>query len=103
MNRLRITEGQFQETIIGLAQLYGWRVAHFRPAWTEKGWRTPVQGHTGFPDLALARNSRVILAELKTDKGKMRKDQEDWAEAIGPEMHRIWRPSDLERIREELK
>lgn len=101
--RKRITEGEFQETVIGLAKIHGWRVSHFRPAWTEQGWRTPLSGHTGFPDLALARSSRVILAELKTQRGKVTQDQQAWADAIGPEMYRLWRPSDLEQIKEELK
>jgi hypothetical protein len=98
----RMTEGDFQETVIGLAKLFGWQVAHFRPAWTEQGWRTPMQGHKGYPDLTLARRGVVLIAELKTEKGKVTKDQQAWAEQIG-EQYRLWRPSDLEAIKEELK
>lgn len=98
----RMSEGQLTETVIQLAKFYGWTVTHFRPAWTEQGWRTPLSGHKGFPDIALARNGVVILAELKTEKGKVTKEQQRWADAIG-EQYRLWRPSDLDSLKEELR
>lgn len=59
------TEAMFQIEIIELARILGWRVAHFRPAQTRHGWRTPVAADgKGFPDLVLVRE-RVIYAELK--------------------------------------
>jgi hypothetical protein len=100
--RLHMTEGEFTETVIELAKFRGWQVSHFRPAMTEHGWRTPLAGHKGFPDLALARNGVVILAELKTEKGRVTKEQEKWAAAIGAQ-YRLWRPRDLETIGEELR
>ena len=72
---------------INLAQLLGWRVAHFRPARTAKGWRTAMQGDTGFPDLVLVeprdRWMRPIMwVELKSEKGTLSPDQEAWRDAL---------------------
>lgn len=44
------TEIQWQAQVIELAHILGWTVAHFRPALTKHGWRTPVQADgAGFP------------------------------------------------------
>lgn len=80
-----MTETQLQQRVIDTAKVLGWRVAHIRPARTDKGWRTPYQGHAGLPDLILARGSRVLLVELKTDAGKVSLDQRSWLEAAGVE------------------
>jgi len=53
------------------------------------------------PDLILARRGVVILAELKSDKGRLTLEQIAWQRAIG-EHHRLWRPSDLPSIVREL-
>jgi hypothetical protein len=97
-----MTEAQFTDAVIETALLFHWSVTHFRPAWSERGWRTAVQGHKGFPDIALARNGIVLLAELKADKGKLRPEQVIWRDAIGPEHYRLWFPSDLPAIVREL-
>lgn len=104
MNELqkRMTESQFTETVIELAKYNRWMVSHFRAARTERGWRTPLQGHAGFPDLILARGGVVLLVELKTVKGKVTRDQQQWAGEIGTQ-YRLWRPTDLEAIKEELR
>lgn len=102
MNGLPLSEAQFTETVIELAKFHGWMVSHFRPAWTERGWRTALQGHPGFPDLTLARNGVVLIVELKTVKGKTTKQQQRWGEAIGSQ-YRLWRPTDLDAIKEELR
>jgi hypothetical protein len=50
-----VTEADLQATILDAARLLGWRACHFRPARTTRGWRTPVEGDPGFPDLTLAK------------------------------------------------
>ena len=60
-----MTERELQGAIIDAARLLGWRVCHFRPARTLNGWRTPIEGHPGFPDLVLLRPPRLIFAELR--------------------------------------
>lgn len=98
----KMSEANFTNTVIEMAMTFGWRVAHFRPAETKKGWRTAMTGHIGFPDLVLARHEQVMFVELKSDTGKMRPDQEAWAKAIGPNFQ-VWRPGDLKKIERLLR
>jgi hypothetical protein len=105
-----ITESDFLKQVIDLAHIYGWKVAHFRPAMTARGWRTAVQADgAGFPDLVLVRD-RVIFAELKSDGGKLSVSQDTWlyrlVEAAKNMMGLgvyVWRPSDFDGIVEVLK
>ena len=102
-----LTEADFLAQVIDLAHLLGWRTAHFRPAWSGRGWRTPVQGDgAGFPDLILVRRDRLIAAELKREVGGVvSEDQRLWLAAFdkaGLETA-IWRPSDLTAIAEALR
>jgi len=83
-------------------EFYGWRCAHFRPARTAQGWRTPMQGDVGVPDLILARDGQVLLAELKSARGQPSADQELWLEALGAHA-RLWRPADWPAIQNELR
>ena len=99
--RNSMTEEQLGDTVIGLAHLFGWKIVHFRPARTERGWRTLMQGDTGFPDLVIARDGQVIFAELKSAKGRLRPDQEAWINALG--FCYVWRPADLDFIKERLR
>ncbi len=100
-NVIRLPEREFQNQILELAELYKWRVHAERPARTKDGWRTPIQGEPGFPDLVLVRGSRLILAELKSDKGKVSDDQELWLKAFAQVCvveTGVWRPRDWEDI-----
>jgi hypothetical protein len=98
-------EEVFQKDVIELAHTLGWRVAHFRPALTKHGWRTPVSADgKGFPDLILVRD-RVIAVELKRRKGKASVEQLEWLDAFraaGVEAY-LWRPDDVDDIFEILR
>ena len=98
-------EEQLLTHIIELAHLYHWTVAHFRPARTEKGWRTAVSGDgKGFPDLVLVRANRIMAMELKSEKGKVSQEQWEWLEALGKtgaEVY-LWKPNQIEEIAEVL-
>jgi hypothetical protein len=100
-----VTEADFLGQVIELAHLYGWRVAHFRPAYTARGWRTPVQADgAGFPDLVMVGRGRVIAAELKRQQGKTTPDQLAWLAAFtdaGIQAF-VWQPSDFDAIAVEL-
>lgn len=85
--------------VIDLAHALGYRVAHFRPAMTRHGWRTPVSADgAGFPDLVLvrARDGRLVAAELKAERGTLTPAQQEWLIALGragiPTY--TWRPAD---------
>lgn len=77
-------EDDFQKQVIALAQMRGWRVAHFRPAQTQRGnWVTPVQADgKGFPDLVMVRRERLIFAELKAVYRKPTQEQQQWLKAL---------------------
>lgn len=111
----RMLEADLLGAVIDLAHLHGWLVAHFRPAQTVRGWRTPVEADgAGFPDLVLAHAGarRLVFAELKRQDGKTDQRQERWLttlEAVAdlssangmhrplfpaPVMAVVWRPSD---------
>jgi len=100
-----MTEDEWTAQLIALARLTGWRVVHFRPARTARGWRTPVQGDgKGWPDLVLLRGQRLIAAELKTDTGRATAEQLAWLDAfalVGAETY-LWRPCDWEAVQQVL-
>ena len=96
-----MTEAAFLRQVVDLAHLTGWLVHHCRPARTAKGWATPIQGDAGFPDLVLAKEGRVIFAELKREKAKPSEAQMEWIEALG-ELARVWYPSMWDSIVELL-
>jgi hypothetical protein len=92
--------------VVEVARLAGWRVAHFRPARTAKGWCTPVTADgAGWPDLVLVRPPRIIFAELKSESGKVRPEQTEWLSVLrllpGAETH-LWRPADWDAVVETL-
>ena len=101
---VRLTERELQAQVTQLATMLGWTWAHFRPAQTSKGWRTPVSGPLGmgWPDLVLVRmrDRRTMYVELKADDGRLTPEQAlvlaELATA-GLETH-VWRPRDLDAI-----
>lgn len=87
---LAMSEDDLQQSVIDLAHLYGWRVAHFRSVKIQKKdgttfWQTPVAADgEGFPDLVLGRDDpasglgRILFVECKKEKEKPRPSQTDW-------------------------
>lgn len=97
--RKYMSEEDLLGSLIATARVSGWLVAHFRPARTSRGWRTPIQGDEGFPDLILARAGRVLAIELKRTNVKPTPEQYAWLEAMGcagtVEVY-LWTPMDLD-------
>ena len=95
MARERISGARLQAAIVERARLEGWAVAHFRPARTAKGYRTPVAyDGKGYPDLTLVRD-RVVFAEVKGDGDSLRLEQQAWLELLelaGAEVY-VWTPA----------
>jgi len=80
----------------GLARIYAWKIAHFRPAMTTRGMRTPVSADgAGFPDLVMIKQRRLLVVELKSSNaGRIPFEQIAWLQAFrdaGAEAW-IWRP-----------
>ena len=102
-----ISEREFLDSVIDLAHVFGYLVAHFRPAMTKHGWRTAVAGDgAGYPDLCLVKSERLIYAELKSNKGKVTEQQQRWLgvlKATGKCDVYVWRPCDFQSIVEVLR
>jgi hypothetical protein len=88
------TEASFQASVVRYAELMGWRCFHVYDS---------RRSRAGFPDLVMVRRPRVIFAELKSERGKLARDQFDWLRALdqcGQEVY-VWKPSQwqiLEKI-----
>jgi hypothetical protein len=95
-----MTEEQFLQRVLLLARGLGWRTAHFRASRTKDGWRTAVGGDgKGFVDVVFVRD-RVVWAELKSEGGRVRPEQKEWADALeaaGQEVY-LWRPENMGQI-----
>lgn len=89
------SEAAFQDKVITLARLRGWVVHHCRPCRTEKGWRTAITGNAGFPDLVLAREGHVIVAELKSARGRLSDAQAYWLAQLSNTDPDEWQTGDL--------
>lgn len=66
-------------------------------------WRTPVTS-PGFPDLFMVRGPRMVIAELKSEAGRLRPDQREWLarlELTAAEVY-VWRPRDVAEVQEVL-
>ena len=93
---MKVSEDDFQETVVELAEILGWRTFH---AARLKGHLRTVTSK-GFPDLVLARKCDVIHAECKTDKGKVSQHQSWWLLALDGV---IWRPKHWYVVEKSLK
>jgi hypothetical protein len=97
----KLTEKQFQKQVIDLARLFGWKVAHFRPAMVTRGgkvkYETPVGADgKGWPDLVLVHRRRrlVLFVELKVGKNTTTPEQEAWLDDLFEcgQLVTDWRP-----------
>jgi VRR-NUC domain len=92
-------EQSLQACVLEVARLAGWRTLHIRPARRADGsWRTPVAGDgKGWPDLTLVRPPRLLFVELKSERGKLRPEQQDWLDVLRllpqAEVY-LWTPAD---------
>jgi hypothetical protein len=103
-----MTEDDLLGAVLDMARLLGHHVAHFRPARTDRGWRTAVQADgKGYPDLTIVGHGGVMFRELKSATGRSGSEQQVWAaklEYAGADFA-VWRPCDLRsgRINAELR
>ena len=93
-----MTEKQWQQQVVDLAQVYGWLVYHTYDS---------RRSEPGFPDLVMVHKGqeRVIYAELKTARGSLTPDQHEWLRALqacGCEVY-LWRPYDFGDVIEILR
>lgn len=81
----QLTEAAWQIQVVGAARMYGWRTYHAPDgggAPAGRGGRRVTLGQLpegrGFPDLVLLRGPRIVVAELKTVKGRLGPGQQEW-------------------------
>lgn len=82
-----LSEAAWQKLVRRWARDMGWIVYHTRYS---------IGADRGFPDLVLLRPPRLMFVELKSNKGKLRPEQEEWLDnlrACGIEAY-VWRPKD---------
>lgn len=93
-----------EELLVDVAQrltLGRWRWHHVRRADLAQ-----QQGDPGFPDLIAIRDDILVVAELKTTKGRYGTGQVDWLKAFERVQFvaaRTWRPGDADAIAELLR
>lgn len=93
-----MSESSLQKAVIELARLLGWKVAHFHDSRRQvrPGVFVGDKDAAGFPDLVLVRRNRLVVAELKAEKGRLAPAQTTWLAALleaGVDVH-VWRPED---------
>ena len=64
-------EKEFQSMVEQIAKLRGWTFYHTYDS---------RRSNPGFPDLQMLRGERQVIAELKSQKGRITEIQKDWLE-----------------------
>lgn len=102
------SERQFQAAVLDVARLQGWRVfhAHDSRRQIKPGVHVGDRDAAGFPDLVLCRPPRLLVAELKSARGRLRPEQREWL-GLFEQLERVesylWRPADWENVVEILR
>jgi hypothetical protein len=104
---LKVTEREFQSSVIDFARACGWRVFHVHDSRRQvaPGRFVGDRDAAGFPDLVLVREGRLLFAELKSPEGRLSQSQRQWLQALdmtGAEVA-IWRPDEWPAIETTLR
>lgn len=101
----KLTEKAWMGQLLGLARMFGWAAFHDQATNAPRACprcRAPIhlpRNVSGWPDLMLIRGDTLIVAELKSDRGRVREDQTGWLSAFR-QVRRVvvvvWRPRDAE-------
>lgn len=87
-----LREKDFQQMVLNVAWPSGWETYHTYDS---------RRSDPGFPDLCLVRGERLLFAELKTIKGRLRDAQKHWLALLTKvpcvEVY-LWRPTDWDAI-----
>ena len=90
-----ITEKHLQELVRKSALLLGYKYFHV--------WNS-MHSPKGFPDICMVRpkDGRLIFLELKSAKGKVTPEQQEWIDALGKVAEsvevRVVRPADFDEL-----
>lgn len=92
-----VTEKDFQGEVLRAARLLGWRCYHTLDS---RG------SAAGFPDVVAVRGSRLVMAELKRQKGTVSDAQQAWLDDLAKVATLetfLWRPTDWPQVEEVLR
>lgn len=92
-----VTERDFQGEVLRAAQLLKWRCYHTLDS---RG------SAAGFPDLVMVRGPRLVMAELKRQKGTVSDAQQAWLDDLARVETLdtfLWRPADWPAVEEALR
>jgi hypothetical protein len=86
-----VSEREFQAAVMKVAHQLGWKFYHTHDS---------IGSQAGFPDLVMVRGERLIFAELKTESGKLSKEQKAWIGSLVRTSAEVyeWRPSMMDEI-----
>lgn len=90
------TEAEFLDTVRQFARLHRWLVVHLPQM---------LANPSGFPDLLLFRDGKLVIAELKVKHGQLGPRQKEWCERLwdaGFPVH-VWYPADWPLIESTLR
>lgn len=102
-----LSEAEFQAQLLELAHLLGWRHNFTRRSIGKGRKWTTATSCIGWPDLTLwsERRHRLVLAELKSDTGRVTTEQQEVLASLrtaGVEAY-LWRPGDWDEIERVLR
>jgi len=100
-------EKDFGHQVEHLLSLFRWRPYHHAPAYRPSGgYSDSFHGMKGLPAYIAVRRGRLVFAELKNERGRLTPDQNEWLDNLQQvpaiEVY-VWRPADLEDIKEVLR
>lgn len=83
-----MSEAKLQQLVMALAAATGWTLRYHT--------HDSRRSNKGFPDCVFLRDGRLVFAELKSQKGRVRPEQQMWLDALrdSPADVYLWRPSD---------
>lgn len=87
------TERDLSSAVVQIARLGGW--THRYHVFNSK------KSAFGFPDWIFCRDGRMLAVELKSEKGKVRPEQQEWIDVLNtvPGVQAfVWRPSMWDEI-----
>lgn len=101
------TEAEFQSWIVDYARVNGWRV-WYMPDWVYRLIARDMQRtrigkdwpDKGFPDLWLVREGELVVLEVKSATGSVKKEQKAWIADLAAAgiVARVVRPKDREML-----